>query len=187
MNVLPSQISTKKMSVFFGENNRTTFSIEIFISVRSRACPAREISPMQNNTSSIGGAYVHSHTKSHILGIKRSDPHLVQMPMHGHCQKKSCLCFWGSITPKSPSKTQQKKCLKIGKTTLIFQFATALFSGWTWLLEGKISSYSHVPSEFSLRSSLSSHVWIRAAWGEIHQDLQFHPANPPTCNVLLEM
>lgn len=82
---------------------------------------------------------------------------------------------------KTPTRTTTKKCLKIGKTTLIFQFATTLFFQ---VGPGIFGEKKSLPTPMSHLSSPYAALWVRMSGlgrpgrGEIHQDLvQFHSAN----------
>ena len=145
------------------------------------------------------GPYALPYQKSHFWYKEKWSPLGTKCPwpMSGLCQKKSCYSFCRSSPmksdvqvqshpKKSPSKTPTRtttknKCLKIGKTTLIFQFATTLFFQ---VGPGIFGEKKSLPTPMSHLSSPYAVLWVRMSGlgrpgrGEIHQDLvQFHSAN----------
>lgn len=134
----------------------------------------------ENNTSSkkLGGPSALPYQKSHFWYKEKWSPLGTRCRCLAFARKRAVSVFGVTVSAgllqfkvvkisikNSHNNNNNKKCLKIGKTTLILQFASNSFFRLDRNFgRKKISSYSHVPSEFSLRSSLSSHVRIRAAW-----------------------
>lgn len=146
------------------------------------------------------GAHVHSHTKSHISGTKRSDPHLVPDADVWPLPEKELFLFLGLQFLqvfsnlkwwKSPSKTPTtitttKNAWRLEKPPWSCNLLQTLFSGWTGILGEKKS----LPTPMSHLSSPYAALWVRMSglgrpgWkGDSPRPCTVPSCEPPRCRL----